>query len=140
MIDQEATMPEQMTLAEAMSLYKLTAFYDNNLWTVGVIHLISPHDPSRYSHSWQPVATGATWMEAVSAAVRQKVVERDDKAELVRALRIALESLAVVAVFDANHDPHFMPALSANNEADAEELTRAYWSARDALAAVGEET
>lgn len=66
------------------------------------------------------------------------LVERDDKAELVRALRTALESLAAVAVFDANHDPHFMPALSANNEADAEELTRAYWSARDALAAVGE--
>lgn len=34
-------------------------------------------------------STGYTWSEAVSAALGRKVVERDDQAELVKALRHA---------------------------------------------------
>lgn len=128
-------MPEPMTLEEAKRRYDAASAELDRICQ-------GPRDKFRMRIPAQRDDSDLILGDALVALrdmTRVLVVERDDKAELVKALRVARECLAAVAVFDAPLDPDFMPALTAGNTADAEELHRAYWAVRDALATVGEE-
>mgnify|MGYP001033858953 CR=1 FL=1 len=76
--------PLAMTLEEALAVHGLSLHRGPNSseWIAGRIRLISPHNPARYSQEWLPLGAGATWPEAVSAALGRPVVARDEAAEL----------------------------------------------------------
>ena len=129
MSEQEATMPEpqQMTLAEAMrecNDYGMTLHYDGG-WFVDWEVDIEPINGMRATANAH--ATGDTWAEAVSAALGRPVVERDDKAELVKALKLLLRREQALAMAD---DDDALDELILTRDAAS--------IARAALAAVGE--
>lgn len=154
MTDQEATMPEQMTPFETMA-QRITYDWMRHLgYTDETIALAESQTCKscgceRIEYGWDcsdenGKSNHPERDDLIDAAeyvmfVLEHPAVRDDKAELVKALRTARGSLAAVGVFVGRGlGPDFMPALSANNEADARELGRAYWAVWDALAAVGE--
>lgn len=76
--------PLTLTLEEAFARGGWVFWQDptSSMWAIGRIRLVSPHDPKRYSHDWEPVAYAPTWPEALAKAEGRPVIARDDVANL----------------------------------------------------------
>lgn len=143
--------PLVMTLAEAMEyLAQQHMWLTPYVWsldepTAWEVHRWPTYEEETF-HDKLAVTVGRwpSWPEAVSVALGRPVVERDDKAELVQALRTCVQALQVSgtrlltceAAARREGSPSWADTLSESATAAAQAIA----IAGAALAAVGEES